>query len=152
MRCPRCSHVDDKVVDSRQSKDGGSIRRRRECLECGFRFTTYETVELSLPLVVKSNDRREPFDREKIRRSVRIASQKRPVSVEDVDAIIDRVEMAVAALGEREVRSRAIGDLVVQQLRDIDAVAWLRYASVYYSFADLQEFLAAVENARSGGL
>lgn len=148
MRCPRCSHVDDKVVDSRQSKDGGAIRRRRECLDCGFRFTTYETVELALPLVIKSDERREPFDRGKIRRSLRIACQKRPVTVEHIDAIIDQVAGEVAGLGVREVDSRAIGDLVVQHLRDVDGVAWLRYASVYYSFDDLQEFLAAVQNVQ----
>lgn len=151
MRCPRCSHVDDKVVDSRQSKDGGSIRRRRECLDCGFRYTTYEVVERTLPLVVKSDERREPFDRDKIRRSLRIACQKRPVTVEDIDAILDRVEVAVAAMGQREVASRSIGDLVVQHLRDIDGVAWLRYVSVYYSFDDIQEFIAAVEKARTEG-
>lgn len=149
MRCPRCSHVDDRVVDSRQSRDGDSIRRRRECLSCGARFTTYETTELALPLVVKSDDRREPFERGKIRRALRMACQKRPIDAAQIDGVVDRVEKRVSSLGLREVDSRAIGDVVIEELRDLDGVAYLRFASVYYSFEDINEFVAAIERVRS---
>ncbi len=149
MRCPRCSLDDDKVVDSRQSRDGDAIRRRRECLGCGLRFTTYETVELTLPLVIKSDDRREPFERGKIRRALRVACQKRPVAAAQIDCVVDRVEHRVAGLGVREVDSRSIGDIVIEELRELDGVAYLRFASVYYSFEDINEFVAAIERVRS---
>lgn len=147
MRCPRCSHVDDRVVDTRPSRDGNSIRRRRECLACGFRFTTYEAVEVALPNVVKSDGRREPYSRTKLTKALRTACQKRPVATSQIDAMLDRVEVALVGLGEREVPARTIGDIVISHLRELDGVAWLRFASVYYSFDDLQQFLAAVEAA-----
>ena len=145
MRCPNCSHVDDRVVDSRPSGDGVSIRRRRECLKCAHRFTTYETLEVTLPLVIKRDDRREPFDAKKIRRALRTACQKRPISAAQLDAVVADVELKVAAIGEREVDSRTLGDLVIARLRQLDVVAYLRFASVYYSFEDLHEFVAAIE-------
>ena len=148
MRCPRCAHVDDKVIDSRQSRDGDVIRRRRECLACGARFTTHEVTELSLPLVVKRDGRREPFDRNKIRRALRVACQKRPVNAEQIDALVLRVEGVVASLDEREVAAQRIGDLVIDGLRGLDAVAYVRFASVYYAFADIGEFVSAVDHAR----
>ena len=149
MRCPRCDQDDDKVVDSRQSREGDAIRRRRECLDCGHRFTTYETVERALPLVLKSGDRREPFDPEKIRRAIRTACQKRPVSAEDIEGIVTRVVEKFSAGVEAEVTARVIGDLVVDELRAIDGVAYVRFASVYYSFDDINEFSAAVRRART---
>ena len=148
MRCPRCAHVDDKVIDSRQSRDGDVIRRRRECLACGARFTTHEGIELSLPLVVKRDGRREPFDRNKIRRALRVACQKRPVTAEQIDALVLRVEGVVASLDEREVSAQRVGDLVIDGLRGLDAVAYVRFASVYYAFADIGEFVSAVDHAR----
>ena len=148
MRCPRCAHVDDKVIDSRQSRDGDVIRRRRECLACGARFTTHEVIELSLPLVVKRDGRREPFDRNKIRRALRVACQKRPVTAEQIDALVLRVEGVVASLDEREVSAQRVGDLVIDGLRGLDAVAYVRFASVYYAFADIGEFVSAVDHAR----
>lgn len=149
MRCPRCDQDDDKVVDSRQSREGDAIRRRRECLDCGHRFTTYETVERALPLVLKSGDRREAFDPEKIRRAIRTACQKRPVSAEDIEGILTRVVEKFSAGVEAEVTARVIGDLVVDELRAIDGVAYVRFASVYYSFDDINEFSAAVRRART---
>ena len=149
MRCPRCDQDDDKVVDSRQSREGDAIRRRRECLDCGHRFTTYETVERALPLVPKSGDRREAFDPEKIRRAIRTACQKRPVSAEDIEGILTRVVEKFSAGVEAEVTARVIGDLVVDELRAIDGVAYVRFASVYYSFDDINEFSAAVRRART---
>lgn len=149
MRCPRCSHDDDKVVDSRQSRDGDAIRRRRECLGCGLRFTTYETVELALPLVIKANDRREAFERGKVKRALQTACQKRPITAAEIDAVVDRVEHRVAGLGLREVDSRVIGDVVIEELRELDGVAYLRFASVYYSFEDINEFVAAIERVRA---
>lgn len=149
MRCPRCEKDDDKVVDSRQSREGDSIRRRRECIGCGFRFTTYETVERALPMVLKSGDRREAFDREKLRRALRTACQKRPVSAAAIDRIVDRVVEQVSLQGGAEVSARAIGELVVDELKAVDGVAYVRFASVYYSFEDINEFAAAVQRARS---
>jgi transcriptional repressor NrdR len=149
MRCPRCDQDDDKVVDSRQSREGDAIRRRRECLDCGHRFTTYEMVERSLPLVLKSGERREAFDADKIRRALRTACQKRPVSAEDIDGIIARVVAQVSIGGESEVTARFIGDIVIDELRAVDGVAYVRFASVYYSFDDINEFSAAVRRARS---
>jgi transcriptional repressor NrdR len=149
MRCPRCDQDDDKVVDSRQSREGDAIRRRRECLDCGHRFTTYETVERALPLVLKSGDRREAFDAEKIRRALRTACQKRPVSAQDIEGIVSRVIERVATVGDPEVTARVIGDVVVDELRAIDGVAYVRFASVYYSFDDINEFSAAVLRART---
>ncbi|MCB9507130.1 MAG: transcriptional repressor NrdR [Myxococcales bacterium] len=148
MRCPRCGHLDDRVVDSRQSRDGDAIRRRRECLECGARFTTYESIELSLPLVVKRDGRREPFDPGKLRRALRTACQKRPVTAEQIDATVRSVERAVASVDTGEIETRTIGDLVVDALRELDGVAYVRFASVYYAFTDPAEFVAAVDRAR----
>lgn len=150
MRCPRCEKDDDKVVDSRQSREGDAIRRRRECLDCGFRFTTYETVERALPMVLKSGNRREAFDRDKLRRALRTACQKRPVSAEEIDRIVERLVDRVSLNGDAEISARDIGELVVDELRAVDGVAYVRFASVYYSFDDINEFAAAVQRARAG--
>ncbi len=146
MRCPRCGELEDRVVDSRQREDGSQIRRRRECLECGARFTTYERVELVLPMVVKRDGRREPFSRDKILRGLRMACQKRPVSTDTLTRVVDQVELQLASTSEREVGADVIGGLLMAQLQDLDGVAWLRFASVYHSFDTIHEFLAAADD------
>jgi transcriptional repressor NrdR len=138
MFCPKCSSDETSVTDSRS--DGGAIRRRRECGECGFRFTTYERVELSLPLVVKKDGRRETFDRTKVRAGFTRACEKRPVSIEVIDAATDATERQVQELCVKEVDSRTIGDMVMNRLREIDKIAYVRFASVYREFSDVSQF------------
>ncbi len=149
MRCPRCGNDDTRVVDSRVSKDADAIRRRRECAECEARFTTFERVERAVPSIVKSDGRREAFDREKVRRGIDSACQKRPVSAAKRARLVDHVEGRLAETLEREVPSRMIGDMVMEELRRLDGVAWLRFASVYRSFEDIGEFLNEVEREQS---
>jgi transcriptional repressor NrdR len=156
MRCPFCNHEDDKVVDSRASKDGREIRRRRECEACTRRFTTYERVEESMPMVVKADGRREAFDRNKIERGLRYAIAKRPVTPEQVAAMALELEREVAELGVPEIASRDIGQRVLPRLRELDQVAYVRFASIYLDFRDLDGFareLSALGHvvARSGG-
>lgn len=148
MRCPRCGCLDDKVVDSRQSREGDAIRRRRECVGCGARFTSYERLELELPAVVKRDGRREPFSREKIFRGVAAACEKRPLGQDVLNALIDRIEARLAAMAESEIPSRIVGDLVMEELRHLDEVAYVRFASVYQSFQTLSEFIATVDRVR----
>ena len=148
MRCPRCGHVDDKVIDSRQSREGDLIRRRRECLECGVRFTTYERLEIALPMVVKRDGRREGFSREKLLAGVRRACEKRPVGHDALTALAERVEAELMERGDPEVSAQEVGDRVMAQLQQLDQVAWLRFASVYRSFQDIGEFLAAADRLR----
>jgi transcriptional repressor NrdR len=145
MRCPSCGHLEDRVVDSREAQDGQATRRRRECLACGRRFTTYERVEESLPAVVKKDGRREPFDRRKIVEGLRRACQKRPVSEERIQALAGEVERRVQETGEREVPASLVGELVMERLKALDPVAYVRFASVYRAFRDVGEFTAAVE-------
>ncbi len=140
MRCPRCAHTEDQVVDSRPSRTGDEIRRRRECLQCGFRFTTYERVELQLPVIVKRDGRREPYNRDKILAGLSAACQKRAISTDTIQQILTRIESDLMTLGQSEVQSSRIGDFVMAELRDIDKVAYLRFASVYLSFESLSEF------------
>ena len=144
MRCPFCGHLQDRVVDSREAQDGQATRRRRECLGCARRFTTYERVEESLPSLVKKDGRRESFDRRKIVEGMRRACQKRPVSQERIDEMATRVERRLQEAGEREVPSSAVGELVMEMLRAEDPVAYVRFASVYRDFRDVGEFTAAV--------
>lgn len=144
MRCPRCGHNENRVIDSRLVRDGDAIRRRRECERCQSRFTTYERVELQLPVVVKADGGREPWDREKLLSGIERACQKRPVSSEDRSAVVERIERNIAASLESEVSSRMIGELVMNELRGLDGVAWVRFASVYLSFQDIDEFIQAV--------
>lgn len=141
MRCPFCGESEDKVVDSRASKDGGEIRRRRECIACGRRFTTYERIEDALPVVVKADGRREPFDRNKLERGLKRAVGKRPVSVEALQALAEEVEREVCELGQREITSQGIGEAVLPRLRAIDEVSYVRYASIYRDFRDVDEFM-----------
>lgn len=148
MKCPFCKNPDTQVVDTRESDEGDSIRRRRRCLACDKRFTTYETVELRMPQVVKQNGMRTEFDEEKLRTSFNRALHKRPVSTELVDAAIDNVTQKVFALGEREIGSRQIGEMVMKELFKLDKVAYIRFASVYKSFQDVGDFTEAIEAVR----
>ena len=141
MRCPYCGHLEDRVVDSREAQEGQATRRRRECLGCGRRFTTYERVEEVFPHVVKKDGRREAFDRRKIVEGLLRACQKRPVSREQIDDLVSGVERRVQELGEREVRSAVVGEAVMERLRELDKVAYVRFASVYRAFADVGEFM-----------
>lgn len=140
MHCPFCSHDETKVIDSRLAGEGRQIRRRRQCLDCNERFTTFESAELVMPRVVKSDSRREPFDEDKVRASVRRALEKRPVSEAEFEQGVGRVVHKLRTVGEREVPSRLIGDLVMEELRELDEVAYVRFASVYRSFQDVTEF------------
>ncbi len=142
MKCPYCESVEDKVVDSRSNKEENAIRRRRECLSCGRRFTTYEYVELYKTDVIKSDGRREPFIRDKVFNGIRIACTKRSISITQMEDLVDAVELEIRALGEREVSTKVIGELVISKLKDIDEVAYVRFASVYRDFKDKGEFLA----------
>lgn len=152
MRCPYCGHAEDRVVDSREAQDGQATRRRRECLGCTRRFTTYERIEEVLPQVVKKDGRREAFDRAKIVEGVAIACQKRPVSAEQVEALVAAVERQVQELGEREIRTTVIGEEVMRRLRELDEVAYVRFASVYRAFRDVGEFMTELAGlARKGG-
>lgn len=149
MKCPFCASADTQVIDSRVSEPGDSIRRRRRCLACQKRFTTYETVELRLPQVVKTNGNRSEFDKEKIRVGFARALHKRPVPTEFVDAAIDRIVAQVLALGEREIASRQIGEMVMQELYKLDKVAYIRFASVYRSFSDVSDFRDALREVEA---
>lgn len=145
MRCPFCGFEDTKVIDSRLVAEGGQVRRRRECLSCAERFTTFETAELLMPRVIKTNGSREPFDEDKLRNGILRAVQKRPVSVEKVEALIARIKHQLQATGERELDSRVIGEMVMEALKRLDHVAYVRFASVYRSFQDLNEFRAEID-------
>ena len=145
MKCPFCSHVEDKVVDSRESKEGEVIRRRRECLSCGKRFTSYERIEQIPNLVVKKDGRRERFDREKILAGLLRACEKRPVPVKTLEAIADRVEAMVQESPDREVPAAEIGEFLMERLRELDKVAFVRFASVYREFKDVDQFMAALK-------
>ncbi|MDR0480807.1 MAG: transcriptional regulator NrdR [Gallionellaceae bacterium] len=148
MKCPFCKHADTQVLDTRESEEGSSIRRRRRCRSCDKRFTTYETVELSMPQVVKQNGMRAEFDEEKLRTSFTRALHKRPVPTELVDTAIDHVIQKLFALGEREIGSRQIGEMVMKELLKLDKVAYIRFASVYRSFQDVDDFAEVVEAVR----
>ena len=148
MYCPFCGHIETKVIDSRLAGEGRQIRRRRECLSCSERFTTFESAELVMPLVIKSNRTREPFDEAKLRAGMSKALEKRPVSREALEEAVSRIAHKLRALGEREVASRAIGELVMDELRHLDVVAYVRFASVYRSFQDLDAFREEIERLR----
>jgi transcriptional repressor NrdR len=148
MHCPFCRHEDTQVVDSRVSEDGAAIRRRRRCPSCDKRFTTYERVELALPSVVKKDGSRTEFDRQKIVASMQLALRKRPVSADAVDAAVARIEYLLLGSGEREVRSDRLGELVMNELRQLDTIAYVRFASVYKRFEDVSEFEDVLEEFR----
>jgi len=149
MHCPFCSYHDTKVIDSRLVTDGGQVRRRRECIECGERFTTFETAELVMPKVVKGDGSRQPFDDNKLKAGILRAVEKRPVSVEAVEESIINIESKLRAMGEREVAASVIGELVMEALRKLDQVAFVRFASVYRRFKDVSEFREEIERLES---
>src|SRR5262245_52433906 len=148
MHCPFCNHEETKVTDSRLAGEGQQIRRRRECLSCGERFTTFETAELVMPRVVKNDETRQPFDENKLRGSLLKALEKRPVASDAIDAAIVRICHKLRTLGEREVASRQIGEYAMEELHTIDEVAYVRFASVYRSFQDVDAFREEIERMR----
>jgi len=148
MRCPYCKAEDTGVIDSRLSEDGDSVRRRRQCEACGKRFTTYERVELSMPMVVKTSGSRVPYDSEKVRTGFMRALHKRPVPTEYVDQAVSRIEQRILALGEREVPSRIIGEMVMRELKKMDDVAYIRFASVYEDFQRVDDFHEAIREVK----
>ena len=145
MHCPFCTAQDTRVIDSRLSPDGDRVRRRRECIQCGARFTTYEVVDLVMPPVIKRDKRREPFNEDKLRAGMMRALEKRPVSTEQVEAVIQRIKNRIRASGEREVSTRQLGEWVMDELRELDQVAYVRFASVYRSFQDVNAFREEIE-------
>jgi transcriptional repressor NrdR len=145
MKCPFCNHQEDKVVDSRVGREGEFIRRRRECLQCGRRYTTYEYIEDVLPMVVKKDGRREPFDRQKLRASILKACEKRSVGVQAVDDIVADIETRLHERAEKEISSLGLGDMVMAHLQKLDQVAYVRFASVYRQFKDISQFMDEVK-------
>jgi len=148
MKCPYCAEPNTQVVDTRENEDGDTVRRRRRCLACDKRFTTYERVELQLPLVVKKNGSRIEYDRDKLKGSMMLALRKRPVTTDAVDAALDRIEERLVQLAEREVVSQRIGELVMRELKKLDKIAYIRFASVYRNFEDLDEFSDAIREVK----
>ncbi|MEE8428209.1 MAG: transcriptional regulator NrdR [Gammaproteobacteria bacterium] len=145
MYCPFCGKQDTKVIDSRLASGGAQVRRRRECIDCGDRFTTYESAELLMPRMIKSDGTREPFNGDKLRAGLLRALEKRPVETENVEAAIQRIENRLSASGEREISTRQLGDWVMDELRDLDQVAYVRFASVYRSFQDVNAFREEID-------
>ena len=151
MKCPFCGHAENKVIDSRISKDGKAVRRRRECLGCGKRFTTYEYVEDILPMVVKKDGRREQFDRQKILGGIKKACEKRPISMEAIDKLVENVEQACQEVQTEEISSTLIGEKIMNELKMFDGVAYVRFASVYRQFRDVGEFMSGLKDLLSKG-
>jgi transcriptional repressor NrdR len=149
MHCPFCGANDTKVIDSRLTSEGAMVRRRRECTSCNERFTTFETAELVMPHIIKSDGRREPFNEDKLRSGIVRALEKRPVGIDQIDAAINRIMKRVRAMGERDIASQAIGGLVMDELRDLDQVAYVRFASVYRSFQDVNAFEEEIEKLKN---
>jgi transcriptional repressor NrdR len=146
MRCPFCDYIDDKVIDSRQSKDGDVIRRRRECLKCEGRFTSYERIEDIIPHVIKKDNRREPFNRAKILQGLERACEKRPISVEKREDLLKKIEKTLQSIHEKEIPSSFIGEQIMNALKEIDEVAYVRFASVYRQFKDINEFIQEIKD------
>ena len=151
MHCPFCSHDDTRVVDSRLGKEGNNIRRRRECIDCERRFTTYERVEETLPLVIKKDGRRETFDRQKIISGIQRACEKRPVSIATIEKVVDQMELSLQESGEKEIDASRIGEAVMSALQSIDEVAYVRFASVYRQFRDINEFMSELKDILAKG-
>jgi transcriptional repressor NrdR len=149
MKCPFCSSIENRVIDSRLSRDGNIIRRRRLCSSCQRRFTTHERVEEISPVVIKKDGRREPFDRNKIFAGIQRACEKRPVSIEVIDSLVDKMERDFQEKGDKEIKSTEIGERVMQELHRLDEVAYVRFASVYRQFKDISEFMAEVRELLS---
>lgn len=150
MKCPFCAHLHDKVVDSRESKDGNAIRRRRQCLKCKRRFTSYERIDEIPSMVIKKDGRRERFDRQKVLAGVLKACEKRPVSMSQLETIADNAETMVQESSEREVSTRAVGEMIMNELKNLDKVAYVRFASVYLDFKDIQEFMSELKDLLKG--
>jgi transcriptional repressor NrdR len=150
MKCPFCAHLHDKVVDSRESKDGDAIRRRRQCLKCKRRFTSYERIDEIPSMVVKKDGRRERFDRQKVLAGILKACEKRPVSMSQLETIADNAETMVQESSEREVSTRVLGEMIMKELRNLDKVAYVRFASVYMDFKDVQEFMSELKDLLKG--
>jgi transcriptional repressor NrdR len=148
MKCPFCSHLDTQVMETRVSEEGDFVRRRRQCEACEKRFTTYERPEVSFPAIVKKDGRRIEFDRSKLRASMNLALRKRPVSTEQVDSAIERIEEKLINLAQREVPSHRLGEMVMRELKKLDKVAYVRFASVYRSFEDIDDFKTLVDEVR----
>lgn len=146
MHCPFCNVPDSKVIDSRLAASGSQIRRRRECVSCAERFTTFESYEMVMPRVIKSNGKNEPFDEEKLRRSLMHALQKRPITQEQIESVLSDIQLQIRRLGERDVKSRLIGEIVMKALFDLDHVAYVRFASVYQDFQDVEAFRRQIES------
>lgn len=151
MKCPFCGFDDTRVVDSRLGKEGNNIRRRRECIECEKRFTTYERVEESLPLVIKKDGRREAFDRQKIIAGIQRACEKRPVSIATIEKVVDQMEVSLQESGEKEVDASRIGEAIMEALQSLDEVAYVRFASVYRQFRDINEFMSELTDILAKG-
>lgn len=151
MKCPFCGFADTRVIDSRLGKEGNNIRRRRECTQCERRFTTFERVEEMLPLIIKKDGRRQPFDRKKIIGGIQRACEKRPVSIATIEKIVDSLERQLQESGEREIESRIIGQAVMDALHDLDQVAYVRFASVYRQFKDINEFMSELKDILAEG-
>jgi transcriptional repressor NrdR len=149
MKCPYCGEDNTQVVDTRENEDGDTVRRRRRCLSCDKRFTTYERVELQLPLVVKKNGSRVDYDRDKLRSSMMLALRKRSVNAVSVESALDRIEEKLVQLAEREVPSERVGELVMRELKKLDKVAYIRFASVYRNFEDVDEFSDAIREVKT---
>ncbi|MGE5893988.1 MAG: transcriptional regulator NrdR [bacterium] len=145
MKCPFCGNIDDKVIDSRMSKEGDVIRRRRECVKCERRFTSYERVEDILPVVVKKDGRREPFDRHKIMTGLQKACEKRPVPYSTLEEVVENIEKEVLSLGAKEIKSSSVGEKVMEHLKTLDKIAYVRFASVYREFKDINDFMEEVK-------
>ena len=152
MHCPFCAATDTKVIDSRLVSDGDQVRRRRECVTCGERFTTFESAELVMPRIVKRNGNREPFNEAKLRAGLTRSVEKRPVSVDDVETTLSKIMHALRATGERELPSQRVGEIVMEHLRQLDEVAYVRFASVYRRFQDLAEFQEEIERLETARL
>jgi transcriptional repressor NrdR len=150
MKCPFCENLEDRVIDSRTSKEGNAIRRRRECLKCGKRFTSYERVEDVVSMVVKKDGRREPFDMNKIKNGLLIACKKRPIETDKIDGIVDSIEKKLVGLGMKEVQSSWIGEQIMSELKDLDKVAYVRFASVYRKFKDINDLMDEVKTLFEG--
>ena len=146
MRCPYCTRIDDKVIDSRTAREGEVIRRRRECLTCKRRFTTYERIEENLPVLVKKDNRRETFDRNKVMVGLKKACEKRPISSASLEGAVDRIEKRLQEYGESEVPARVVGEEVMRELHELDPVAYVRFASVYKEFKDIDQFMETIRS------
>jgi len=146
MKCPFCGAIEDRVVDSRTTKDNSIIRRRRECESCEKRFTTYERIEETLPLIIKKDNRREPFDRQKIISGLQKACEKRPISIREIETLVDEIEHQFQESGEKEIPASSVGEMVMKRLQKLDEVAYVRFASVYRSFRDVNEFMSELQD------